>query len=784
MSASLIIALVTSQLVHAPASGTASQPAIRETGSSGCLVCHEGIEWIRAPDSGMMREILRWGQSLGDPAGCVVCHGGDPKAREASNAHGGEHFYPDPGSPWINENTCGPCHPRHTATQWNSLMMTESGKIQGTTWGFGALEKYEHRWGNYDAKNPPRSVAREGTPAYREYMEQKKQLAPGVYVDAQTTVPAAITDPALLSENPALAAFTYIRGECQRCHLAVRGRRGVRGDYRGMGCSACHIPYADAGLYEGNDPTIPKDEPGHMLVHMIQSTRKVEVTVGQVRYSGIPLKTCETCHNRGKRIGVSFQGLMESAYQSPFREGGQGQIKLHGKTYIAMHADIHGQRGMLCQDCHTSIDVHGDGFLAGTNLGQIEIECQDCHGTPRKFPWELPLGYGDECREQPADGPLLTARGNPLPEVVRRGNTVVVHTAGGKDLVLTPLKTQIASEDLHEPIAARVAMQQVQKHLDRMECYGCHGQWMPQCYGCHIRIDYRQGTESFDWVAAGHRHTLPEHRTDNLETGYPTTMPGHVSEQRSYLRWEDPPLGVNGEGRICTVTTGCQTTVTLIGPGGNTLVRGHIFRTPPQTEGGGSEGQLAMDVSPGQPHTTGRARSCESCHNSPKALGYGIGHGKLSGPWDQPVYADLTTAEGRPIPASTVPQIEPIVGLRADWSRFVTEDGTQLMTVGHHWPLSRPLNNVERANMDREGVCLACHREIPTESVAVSLLHHVAEATGMLPRDNAAHSNLIHKNILLAAWVQVGGMVAGPVMVIAALWYVRRRRRIRRRPAD
>ena len=39
------------------------------------------------------------------------------------------------------------------------------------------------------------------------------------------------------------------------------------------------------------------------------------------------------------------------------------------------------QGGLLCQDCHTSIDMHGDGNIFGTTLAQVEIECEDCHGT-------------------------------------------------------------------------------------------------------------------------------------------------------------------------------------------------------------------------------------------------------------------------------------------------------------------------------------------------------------------------------------------------------------------
>ena len=119
-------------------------------------------------------------------------------------------------------------------------------------------------------------------------------------------------------------------------------------------------------------------------------------------YSGIPVETCTTCHDRGKRIGVSFQGLMETPYESPYTADGAGQPALHTKHYIAMHQDIHYQKGMTCQDCHTSIDVHSDGFLAAANLAAVQIECTDCHGTPDAFPWELPLGFMDEFAETPA----------------------------------------------------------------------------------------------------------------------------------------------------------------------------------------------------------------------------------------------------------------------------------------------------------------------------------------------------------------------------------------------
>ena len=116
--------------------------------------------------------------------------------------------------------------------------------------------------------------------------------------------------------------------------------------------------------------------------------------------------------------------------------------------------------------------------------------------------------------------------------------------------------------------------------------------------------------------------------------------------------------------------------------------------------------------------------------------------------------------------------------LEADWSRFVTEDGRQLQTVGHHFRGSRPLNDKERANTDRQGLCLACHQEIPTESVAVSLLHHVAKHADALPKTSEQHAGLIHKTLLFSAWGQAGGAAIVTLALLAvAGWLVTRWRR-------
>ena len=686
-------------------------------------------------------------------------------------------------------------------------MMTEAGKIQGVAWSAGGLTGYEARWGNYDVKNPSDLGARLGTNDYRIYKQKLAHMEPQAFPEQHVQVPWAPMNPEAVKEDPSLAAYTYIRQECQRCHLAVRGRQ-ARGDYRGMGCSACHIPYSNEGFYEGGDPTIPKDEPGHLLVHTIQATREAKVTVNGHDYSGIPVETCTTCHDRGKRIGVSFQGLMESEYHSPWGDAGAAQPELHTKHYLSMDGDVHNTKyHMVCQDCHSTLDVHGDGFLSGTTLAAVEIECTDCHGTPTHYPWELPLGYGDEYGLKPVekprgvtrnildvqskgtvypteDGYLLSARGNPLGNVVRRGNEVVIHTAGGEDLLLKPLKLLADTRALE--LKAQVAMVYVDKHVQTMECYTCHAQWAPQCYGCHVKIDYSKNAVGYDWVAAGHVHGEPGHRRDAKDPAPSGLLmiPGHVTETRSYLRWEEPALGVNGEGRITPIVPGCQVNYTVVGADGKTIIKNKIFRTPPGTEGAGPEGQLSLDMSPIQPHTNGKnARSCESCHTSPKAAGYGIDGARSIGSWEKGRVVDLAAPDGILLPNNYRTQIEPIPGLAVDWSRVVTEDDRQLQTVGHHLKGSRPLNNAERGWLTREGLCLGCHQEIPRQSLAVSILHHIASATGTLPNSSEKHSSLLHKLILMAGWAQVLGMTAVPlaVTILLVVWRMKRKRCSRKR---
>ncbi len=729
----------------------------------GCMSCHNGLEQIRQEGSAMMAMIKALGSSHGDSQGCVMCHGGNPGASEAKAAHSGspatlkqangpQTFYPDPGAMDVNKFTCGQsaCHLGYSERLEKSLMNTEAGKIQGNlhTWGIEEVQNHKVPWGNYDIKDGDGPVPAVGTDDYKAYM--KDMIA--AHKEQFPTELSQIPNPSVedIEKNPKLAGFTYQRQQCQRCHVTVKGRE-KRGDYRGQGCSACHIAYGNEGIYEGNDPTIDKTEKGHMLTHQIQSTRKSKVTHGGIEYSGIPVETCNSCHNRGKRIGVTYQGLMEFPYGSPFNEKGEKQPKLHTKQYLFISDDLHHQiksrpgnpeGGLLCQDCHTSIDMHGDGNIPGTTLAQVEIECQDCHGTPEQFPWELPLGHGEEF-DQPLtgkarglatsplpetaafatlydkkDGYLKTARGNPFGNVVKDGKKAMLHSATGNDFEV-PLLKQLQIDNAWKSPDAMVAMSRVQKHAESLECYACHASWVPQCYGCHVQVDYGKDKDGkpkhdTDWIASGSQRN-PDGSTAESPLGVKGIQsPGKVYETRAYLRWEEPVLGINGEGRVTPLMPGCQIVYTVKARDGRTVALDQIALSyDEQKELGQERTPLALDMAPVQPHSAQRkARTCESCHNNPKAMGYGISGGVFQTRYPVDIVEDLIDQKtGKVIPRNYQIQIPKIEALDFDWSTIIKDD-QQVQTVGTHWPLSRALPKEMRDAMDRTGLCMGCHREM------------------------------------------------------------------------
>ncbi|HEC66054.1 MAG TPA: cytochrome C [bacterium] len=498
--------------------------------------------------------------------------------------------------------------------------------------------------------------------------------------------------------NPHKAALSDMyRKQCARCHIWEEGRR-ERGDFRAGGCSACHVLYTNDGYYEGNDPTIRQDEPGHMMKH--------EITIK------IPATQCTHCHTRGKRIGTTFVGAFEYDYKTdnlavPFNEKGEHQELLFTKDYIKVREDAHFEKGMECVDCHTSIDVHGDGNIYPSTLYQVEIQCADCHGTPEKYPWELPVGYGTPVTLEGERGIykdelgieyLLTSRGNARANLKKQGKEVILTSFfSGKDHEVPLLKEKKLMGNWKTK-QGEVSMATINQHLDKLECYACHSTWAPQCFGCHIKYDRRKiGT---DWITTALRHD-PYSGKQTI-----TKTPGDIYENRGFMRWEEPILGINIKGKVTPVIPGCQVVFTYVDENGKVDVVNKIFKT--------SDGFSAITMAPVTPHAvTIPARTCEDCHTNPKAIGYGTAVSRSQAKLDkeeEPMF--MNNAEGYygDIPGSKRAkwQVPKILEFPYAWDQLLTRSGKQVQNMPHQE--DRPLNKKERDLMEREGLCIACHQ--------------------------------------------------------------------------
>lgn len=703
----------------------------------GCLNCHRGIEPIKDHGSLMMQQIYAMSGGMGDPNGCVVCHGGNPaETTDKKVAHAGApaggligHFVPSPGAFAVMDKTCGICHYQQTQSIRKSIMSNESGKIKVITYGWGLdNDDHIHRYGNQEMSDDDGPVPIYGTLEYKAYVKavvtQHRDQIPGEL----KKIPQVDMD--TLNEFPEQAGYSFLRN-CNACHLSGKGKL-EKGHYRGLGCSGCHIPYGLEGQYEGNDPTLDKNEKGRMLVHSIQSTEKSKVQVHGQTYSGIQISTCNACHSSGRRVSLSYQGLFavdRTATYIPFDT--KGNLQQPNATYLYKYikADVHYEAGMVCQDCHTSADMHGNGNIGTVALANVEPECQDCHGTPDKYPWELPLGVGDEILDvdkiesnnpllamlnkerglseqsmmvtrtyattyDKKDGFLLSSRGNPYGNVIKDGDQVILYSATGKTLNVPVLKN-IEKNNLWKNPQGRLAMVGASKHLETMECYACHATWAPSYLGYTYKIDYSDGNEMVDWVESSAK-TNPDGTTADADGKSHVMQQGAPTQgDYSHVRWEEPVLGINGEGRVTPLVGVIQTTGTVINEQGEIVLLNNVAKRQ-------SDNMLTIDMQPLNPHTTTRAaRDCNECHLNTKTMGFGMSEGDVGANPQKLIYLGIKDKNDKPIARqNTAPQIESIKNLNTgDYMTILDKDGNQVMEVGPHFDRSKPLSKQQRESL-------------------------------------------------------------------------------------
>jgi hypothetical protein len=560
LTAGLLAAGITALAAWPAASTDASEdrPPEQAAADNGtCGICHETLE--------DMHPFF--------PVTCVQCHGGDPTKTELADAHVqarsrlptdervlGQSFDPaylrfvDPGNLRVAAASCGPCHSDAVHNVNHSLHATTAGHL-----GDGLYEN-----GVVGERHPPVSIfdINDGRPDDAERppgaVRGLKQIR-GFTGGTKDSVSKHFAD--------------LPRKACMQCHLwsrgrAVRGRAGMDGDYRGEGCSACHVPYADDGLSLSRDQTIPHFEPGHPREHRM------------VRFPDTT--TCTRCHYGDASIGLSFRGLAQPVPGMPQTPDAPGlhRKRLNGVYYIddkaATPADVHHQRGMHCVDCHTASDTMGDGFLYKRMEDAVEMSCESCHGTWTDY------------------ATLLTKRGNKLPQLERQGADVwLTSRVTGKAHRVKQARDVVrpGSKDYN----ARAALAMTGDH-GKLECYSCHSGWNPNFFGFHF--DRNEAFTQLD--------ILSGNRTEGRVT----------TQEKVFSTFKHFYLGWNSHGRIAPYMVGFSSMATVHAEDGELT----LDQALPVTK----KGLSGMTMIHHQTHTTtARARACVECHRSATTYGRG-----------------------------------------------------------------------------------------------------------------------------------------------------------------
>ncbi len=453
--------------------------------SQGCLTCHQGIEPMHDVPTVKL--------------GCVDCHGGCATATTKEEAHVRPRFperWPTPGNPqrtfallnnespefiqFVNPGdwraaakTCGTteCHPKHVANNPKSLH-GHSCMVPGSAlYNNGSQPNKIYRYGEiygpdgraqraYSTPRPTEEdIMKRGVLPFLDPLPRFEITQPGniFRVLEVNNVATSLRGPGTDFRIDAVF-LNVVKTKLNDPTMVFMGTNDYPGDYRTSGCSSCHVIYANdrakrhseqyaqygnRGHYAGNDPTIPKNEPGHPIHHRLTRT--------------IPSSQCMSCHfHQGSGALANYYGYIWWDYETDAeqiypRYGYAGLSGVVGKGYLgATHGgsllnpdmpdlarevnphlkgnrfadfhnagwlmqavykrdrrgrmldkddkvvsendpdwhkrvvhlmDVHMEKGMHCVDCHFSQDCHGNGEIFAAMIDEVEIACKDCHGT-------------------------------------------------------------------------------------------------------------------------------------------------------------------------------------------------------------------------------------------------------------------------------------------------------------------------------------------------------------------------------------------------------------------
>ncbi len=649
-----------------------------------CITCHDGIANVSP--------------SHPPEFGCSVCHGGEPESVDKEQAHATLIYDPkagtgkrNPSSLSVVEQSCGQlyCHAGHADEDRNhvarvkkSMMNTMAGVISGLRYQWAGQSRKTARYGTLAIADEDASVPH--NQGALDKLEKLPFFSPATIDILKKEQSVAI------SRHP---ADRILRQQCFQCHL---DSPPAEGQYRSQGCAACHFDYSSNGLYEGNDPTISRTEPGHARFHKIRAIPSRSTCVQchrsfdlQTLGTTTELRENEIDEVFGPHRPHDFEEINDAtrqeetptAYDSEVTDTVTDQIEISssvdpdkevplfvGKGRVM--GDVHTARGMDCTDCHTQLDIMGDGNLYSKQHEAVEIRCETCHGDSRSYPSISQVtDPGDPAirvSKHYKDGPnkvddwmAVSARNRKMTNVkVQDGRMVTIGKQSGKVHEIPLVKDFLAAHSIPQ-------------HQSRLECSACHARWVVRCPVCHQSI-----------------------------TGDPLQAP--VLTSRS-LDIGEPSLMIGPRGKVAPMLTQPERHLTVLDEKGNLIpvlgrmgtqrgrYRQWAFTNPHGTSGS----NLAYALNP---HSIRKqARSCTSCHLSGKTLGLGEGDLKIgknsTGKND---FVDPLNRSDIILKAS---QFEP--------QAKVSMRGESI--AGTHQPQARTFNQKEINRILRIGNCIPCH---------------------------------------------------------------------------
>jgi hypothetical protein len=446
-------------------------------------------------------------------------------------------------------------------------------------------------------------------------------------------------------------ADSHLRELCVSCHLGQPKTDfgPIDEESRGGGCNACHLVYgAEAKAALDTYLAAPSETPS--TTPRTPPAAHPSLTLNPTN------EHCFGCHSRSSRIALSYAGWHEMR-GPPASPAARVRTLADGRRLEHVRADVHHERGLDCIDCHTAWEVMGSGAVVARKSDQVRIVCADCHAAR--------LASVAVADADPESRVLLALRGwTPGPSMRlgagRNGDVLVnvfVDEAGHGTL---RGKRSGASHPLKPPAAACTSGG---GHA-RLSCASCHSAWAPRCTTCHTQFD--PGDEGYDWLAQ-------------------KWVPGTWNESSGPFEVAPPTLGVR---------------VDAAAPGGarelvDTFVPGMIMTFDRNRDPGGRAHVVFRRLYAHTfAHTVRReARSCESCHADPVALGYGRGtlaFDKGSRRWRFSAKAPRSGHDGRPADA---------------WIGFL-QPGQGMVSTRDD---VRPFTVAEQQRVLRVGACLACH---------------------------------------------------------------------------